>query len=222
MSRKFKRTQRGLYRMIPGLALFAKCLELIYAKDSMLKKWGFPQTVKSGLSCRLDGSAIPWMNYNVVDFLDGRLSKDMHVFEYGSGQSTLYFSERVATVTSLERNKEWYDRAVQVAPANVTMLFSDHKIDSEYAAVIQAQQKSYNLVLVDAKGRVEAVDAAVKCLTADGVILLDDSHFSGLEEIYPRMRALGFRDLDFMGLKSGKATEYRTTVFYRDGNCLGI
>lgn len=38
----------------------------------------------------------------------------MYVFEYGSGGSTLFFSERAGTVISIEHNPLWYEKVVSM------------------------------------------------------------------------------------------------------------
>jgi protein-L-isoaspartate O-methyltransferase len=50
------------------------------------------------------------MNYSVVEFLRQRLTKNMLLFEYGSGYSTLFFSKLVKKVVSVEYDKDWYER----------------------------------------------------------------------------------------------------------------
>jgi hypothetical protein len=53
-----------------------------------------------------DGS--PWMSFSAVRFLKEITRKDMRVFEYGSGGSTLYWIPRVQEVVSVEHDTSWY------------------------------------------------------------------------------------------------------------------
>ncbi len=48
-----------------------------------------------------DGRPIPWMNYPVIDLLRERLTKDLHLFEFGSGFSTTFYAQLVGHVTSI-------------------------------------------------------------------------------------------------------------------------
>ncbi|KKO18101.1 MAG: hypothetical protein BROFUL_03203 [Candidatus Brocadia fulgida] len=50
----------------------------------------------------------PWIVFTAIKYLDAILTKDMMVFEYGSGGSTLFFAERVKTVISVEHDKSWW------------------------------------------------------------------------------------------------------------------
>lgn len=54
---------------------------------------------------------IPWLVFSSISFLESWLKKNMNVFEYGSGGSTLYFAEKTATVVSVEHDKAWYENA---------------------------------------------------------------------------------------------------------------
>ena len=54
---------------------------------------------------------IPWLVFSCIQFLENWLTKDMLVFEYGSGGSTLFFAERTSFVISVEHDQEWYYNA---------------------------------------------------------------------------------------------------------------
>lgn len=56
---------------------------------------------------------VPWIAFAAKNFLDNILHKDMTVYEYGSGGSTLYFAKRVKEVISTEHNKEWYEKVLE-------------------------------------------------------------------------------------------------------------
>src|SRR3972149_6096643 len=43
---------------------------------------------------------IPWVTYSFLDFIKVRLTKKLDVFEFGSGNSTLFFADKVNCVTS--------------------------------------------------------------------------------------------------------------------------
>lgn len=54
---------------------------------------------------------VPWLVFSSISFLDQWVRKEMQVFEYGSGGSTLYFAGRAGHVVSVEHQKEWYGYA---------------------------------------------------------------------------------------------------------------
>jgi hypothetical protein len=94
-------------RVFPGIAVFIKTLGLVYSKRSMLRDLGWVESVRTRKPCRRDGSPIPWMNYHVVSFLEERLNDDLSLFEYGSGNSTLFYARLAGDVVSVETDREW-------------------------------------------------------------------------------------------------------------------
>lgn len=55
-------------------------------------------------------SAIPWLTYSSIDYIEKYLNHDMKVFEYGGGGSTLYFASRVAELVTVEHDTSWYEQ----------------------------------------------------------------------------------------------------------------
>jgi len=51
----------------------------------------------------------PWITFSAINFFEKTLTKDMRVYEYGMGGSTLFFAKRVKEIISVEHNKQWFD-----------------------------------------------------------------------------------------------------------------
>ncbi|BFM39484.1 hypothetical protein [Synechocystis sp. LKSZ1] len=51
----------------------------------------------------------PWITFLAIDFLEKNLNKDMRVYEYGMGGSTLFFAKRVKEIISVEHDKKWFN-----------------------------------------------------------------------------------------------------------------
>ena len=51
-----------------------------------------------------------WLTFGAIEFIEKIVKPNMTVFEYGSGGSTLFWSQKVEKVFSVEHNKEWYDK----------------------------------------------------------------------------------------------------------------
>jgi len=60
----------------------------------------------SGSSPIQDG--IPWITFSATKFLEHTLTKEMVVYEFGSGGSTLFLAKRVKQVYSVEHDKTWF------------------------------------------------------------------------------------------------------------------
>lgn len=55
---------------------------------------------------------VPWISFAAISFLEKILNKDMMVFEYGTGGSTMFFANRVKRVVSVEHDPAWYRRVL--------------------------------------------------------------------------------------------------------------
>jgi len=69
----------------------------------------------------------PWFTYPTIEYLNNIKLLDLNVFEYGSGNGTKYFLERGAKVTSVEDDKDWYDKISLNKHKNHNYLFSKNQ-----------------------------------------------------------------------------------------------
>ena len=226
--RKITKPIRNVIRSVvrascPPLLVFAKILVLIFSSRSFLKRSGYFQSVKTSRPIRRDGTAIPWMNYSIIAFLEERLNRDLTLFEYGCGNSTLFYAARTKTVISLECDQTWYDYIVDNMPANVSLVLQTSTDKKAYLDVINQQRCKFDIIVVDADLRTECLLQAPASLTDRGVMILDDTQdLSSGDRLYTVMAERGFKRFIFKSLKPSSIHEYGTTLFYRDGNCLGL
>jgi len=195
---------------------------LVKNRESYLYLTGWMENLEEIIPADTDGNQIPWMNYSVIKFLKDRLSKDLNLFEFGSGNSTKFYSRLVRSVVSVEHNKSWFKLVEETLSENAELIFKDKDIDGDYCRAMNSTGQQYDVVIVDGRDRVNCVKQSIKVLTDRGVILLDDCHRERYQEGIEFARDNGFRTIVFENLKP-KGTEIdKTMIFYRDGNCLGI
>jgi len=151
----------------------------------------------------------PFFSFEAIEWLNKFLAKDMKVFEWGSGGSTIYFAKKVNTLISVESSSEWHRKVSQVLKKNnianckyllKTPVASDspkypydelkHKgLDFEkYCKVIdEYPDNHFNLVVVDGVVRNFCIRHALKKIKPGGFLFLDDSeqarHTDGIEEL---------------------------------------
>jgi len=191
-------------------------------KDSYLNVTGWTRSVAENRPCQSDGSAVPWMNYSVITLLQCRLNKQMRLFEYGSGYSTLFFSELTGEVISLEYDPAWYEKISKKLPANARVMQVKSDVDGCYCRAIHQVDGYFDIVVVDGRDRVNSIKQALGKLNEEGIILLDDSQRERYQEGIKYMICQGFKRLDLEGLKPADHGLDRTTIFYRDKNCFNI
>lgn len=167
------------------------------------------------------GRALPWLTYPAIRFLEGRIGAGLgfRVLEFGSGNSTIWLSDRVESVYSVEHDLVWYNKFRRMAKlGNVVYMY---RCLRDYA-VVAGQFKGFDLVIIDGVDRVRCSRNAVLVLNPGGVIVWDDSEREQYQDAFRYLEGEGFRRLDFWGLAPGVSYERCTSVFYRSDNCLGI
>ncbi len=187
--------------------------------DGLLYDEGWFESFKSFKPVDRTGNPVPWTTYSFIDFIRERLNKDLTIFEYGSGNSTLFFAPRVKSVISCEHDKKWIDELKNSIPSNCEVLYSE---EGNYESAIVGQKSKFDFILVDAIRRNECIKTAVDHLTENGVIVLDDSERPEYKEGISFLAGKGFRKIDFFGVAPGILFKKCTTVFYRQNNVLGI
>src|SRR5262245_4699050 len=68
---------------------------------------------------------VPWITYPALAMLKRIIRPEFKVFEYGSGNSTLWWSARVAEVVSVDHDRTWLDKIRPTVRANATLLHKE-------------------------------------------------------------------------------------------------
>lgn len=181
------------------------------------KGWAASSVIRRPVGRKFE--PIPWYTYPCTHFLDQRARPEMDVFEYGSGHSTLWWAKRVRSVTSCEHDPAFYKEISVHAPANVRYILPEADM---YASTAKSQPGKFDVVVVDGQDRVACAMAAVDALNPGGVVIWDNADRDIYKDGYAFLSDRSFRRLDFHGHGPIWIKEWSTTIFYRDGNCLGI
>jgi hypothetical protein len=123
---------------------------VIYLKKSLKSLWNKPRLknlfsfiryypawrehLKAGRNSVDDRS--PWICFAAIAFLNKIVRQDMHVFEYGSGGSTMFWISRVKEVISVEHDLSWYSnmkkKLAQQPERNVQYILAEPGSDPEF------------------------------------------------------------------------------------------
>ncbi len=168
------------------------------------------------------GRPIPWITYPALSFLEQRVSPEMRVFEFGSGNSTLWWAERVRDVTAVEHDESWAARVAESIPSNASVSHVPLEAGGDYCRAAQRSRRLYHVIVIDGRDRVNCGVSSLNCLRQDGVIVWDNTE---RRRYAPGLRALDkaeFRRIDFRGPSPLNTFESQTSIFYRRTNCLNI
>jgi hypothetical protein len=187
-----------------------------------LNEIGWFESFKVLKSIDRKGNPIPWFSYPFIDFLTPRLTKDLVVFEFGSGNSTLFFANKVKKVISIEHNKDWYQIISKAKPSNVELALTETDSIKDYLQHFLTLTDKPDIVIVDGIHRNECLIKSCDNLSSNGVIILDDSerpeYKKGIESVTGR----GFKRIEFWGIAPTVLFKKCTTIFYKSNNCLKV
>lgn len=188
---------------------------------SHLEDIGWFRSTQEGLPVDCEGNYLPWFTYPAISFLTECIREKMQVFEYGSGNSTFWWSQRVSSVVSYEHDLEWYQSLKERIPHNVEYHYCPLE-HGQYCKAIREYNKSFDIVIIDGRDRVDCAKNSLYALRDDGVIIWDNSERTRYREGLIYLKQNGFRCLDFEGHGPINVKQWRTSVLYRRNNCFDI
>ena len=207
-------------RIATGIS--AKDSELV--KTGLLAEWGLPQN-KKHFFVDENGEVNPWLAMSVIELLKEKVTKDHRVFEWGAGNSTLFWSHRAKSVVSVEIDKTWCELVQERVGANATVKYVDY-IDNpqDYNRAILEEEELFDIILIDGLyDRDLCAEAAVERIKENGIIIVDNTD---VEEYMGAVRFLekqGFNHLKLTGLLYGWIGHNSTTsLFYKKENFMKI
>jgi precorrin-6B methylase 2 len=165
---------------------------------------------------------LPWVTYGFIDFIKGRLTKQLTVFEFGSGNSTHFYAKYAGKVIAVEHDKKWLDRIISTKAENAKLIYCELVRDGDYCRMPLTLNEKFDIIIVDGRDRVNCCKQAVGAVSESGVIVLDDSEREFYKEGMDFLKENGFNEISFSGISPGLFYLKATSVFYRPGNCLNI
>jgi hypothetical protein len=188
-------------------------LLLSMKNNGYLVETGWLTSLKKRNPLNAKEEPIPWVTYSFIKFSESYLSQNHEIFEFGSGNSTLYYSKKVKSVYSVEHDLIWYNKLLTNKPDNVTLVYKN--LDESYEESINESERTFDLIIIDGRRRINCIEKSIKYLKPFGLIVLDDSE---REKYIPGINILtanGFKRIDFWGISPGYFQDKCTSIFFR-------
>lgn len=189
---------------------------------SGLTEDGWFKSFHTQQSIDAQGKPLPWFNYAIIKFLAPRLLPEMRIFEYGSGNSTLWFAGKVGKVTAVEHDIAWIEKLSARLPAHADVIFQTLQDKEAYAQAVGKAGVRYDLIIIDGRERNRCIEACLPYLSATGVLILDNAERESYLPARQFLEAQNFKCLDFWGMPAGSAHNSCTAIYYRNNNILNI
>jgi hypothetical protein len=156
------------------------------------------------------GRPIPWYTYPAIEYIRQLDFSDKHVFEYGSGNSSRFWSALAKGVVSVEDDREWYEKVRTSSGNGVRLVFAADK--TAYIDEI-LNYDPFDVIIVDGSHRLECAQQALKRLMPGGMIILDNSDW--FVETARLLRESDLIQVDMAGFAPINAYTSTTSIFLR-------
>lgn len=154
-----------------------------------------------------DNTAIPWFTYPAIEYLNKLDISNKSVFEWGSGHSSIYFSHKASTITSIESNQEWFKYIKGKKLKNHQI--HKHQGEDYYKAILG--YNNFDIIIIDGDKRAKCAEYAIDKINSDGLIILDNSDW--FPNVCSFLRKKGFVQIDFMGIGPINDYSWSTSFF---------
>lgn len=160
------------------------------------------------------GSAIPWLTYPAIDFLQRRDFSTSDILEFGGGQSTIYWAHIANSVTCFEENQEWSQYIEQNTGENTSVILTEGEKDTQVEFVNSAlnrSNKTFDVIIIDGLHRAPLFETAANRLNRRGMIICDNAEGYGFQDQWSRFDLLR---VDFYGFAPGVHRQHLTTLHF--------
>ena len=90
--------------LILGFKKLLLALDFVYRK-SYLSENGYVKSWMIGYPINKKDENFPWWTYSFTDFFVPRINSSTKIFEYGSGNSTIFLSKIVDKIVAIEHDR---------------------------------------------------------------------------------------------------------------------
>jgi hypothetical protein len=145
-----------------------------------------------------------------MEYLDQLDFSDCTVFEYGVGNSTIFWAKRSLRVMAVEDDPQWMAR---VSPGLAESAYISLAVDKPaYIDAISMSGDAFDVIVVDGSHRLECAQAAIQRLRTGGMIILDDSDEHVAASAL--LRHANLLEVDFPGFGPISAYTKTTSLFF--------
>lgn len=208
---------------------------LLNSQKEYYSAWGWFRSYITKEAVNAWGESIPWMTYPAIEFLNKRINSNMNAFEFSMGGSTDWFSRRVKHIISVEHDVNYFLKTQEalakrenveliLREVNLSKIIDTTEIDDDngYSDSINDYKKCFDIISIDGISRIKCTRNCIEALSDGGIIIFDNSEHFEYRPAYEYLFTKGFRELGFWGYGPVNQYRWKTSIFYRDHNCLNI
>jgi len=189
--------------------------KLIENFNTLAIKYGQKVSISKGESLDSQLQEIPWYTYPAIEYLDNIDFKFDKVFEYGSGNSTVWWAKRANSITSIEDDENWFhivEEKLGKLKNKINYLFEKEETYIENTSVINS-----DIVIIDGGHRTNCAKYIIKLIERNGfepkMIIFDNSDWYPSTIEYFRTKS-EYLQIDFHGFGPINGYTWTTSIFF--------
>lgn len=191
-------------------------LDVVYRDLTIV---GQARSIMSGKAVDAQGNPVPWLNYAANDLIRELIASRTltNVFEFGSGQSTLFFAKQDSVrYTGVETDRTYYRMMGLDAGADyfLNVLFREKGDHSVIADLLDEAQPDLIIVDSDLESRPGHLKLALDHMTHRTIVLVDDANWldAELQSAISEQMTKGYTMMAFSLVSSAPCVSYQKSV----------
>ena len=181
--------------------------------DVVLNESGWTRSLLASQCVDAKGNPIPWYTFPAIEYLSQLDWSGADVFEFGCGNSTLWWSNRAKSVTSVESDREWFELVKGRIGNNCSVHF---ETDADRYAEYVSRFDGFDVIVIDGifldGGRLKCTERSIESLRPGGLIVLDNSDW--LPRSSEILRDSGLIEVDMAGVAPLNIHASTTSLFF--------
>ncbi|EHR73395.1 hypothetical protein BurJ1DRAFT_4609 [Burkholderiales bacterium JOSHI_001] len=209
-----RRLLKALFKIVPNPA--RKSLTNFHA---LARHYGQFTSMRKRSCVDRDGAAIPWYTYPAIEYLSNLDFSAKRVFEYGSGNSSVWWAGRCQHLIAIESDDGWYR---QIKAATTALGNFDYRQAGERQAYVQQPGlDGADVVIIDGLYRADCADHVVALVNQGrlnpNLVVFDNADWypGTMKRLYAALP--GWVQVDFAGFGPINDYTWTTSLFINPG-----
>lgn len=173
---------------------------------------GYYRSIRADRPIDSNGKPLPWYTYGAISYLESFDFGEKQIFEYGCGNSTLFWASRALSVTGCESDLSWFNEIRAKSPPNCELMY--YNTEEQYVKSIYVSHIDYDVIVIDGNWRAQCATETLRAMKPNGMTILDNSDIN--PNIGAMLRSSGLLQIDFHGFGPVNDYPWTTSIFVRD------
>lgn len=172
---------------------------------------GWRKSFESGRPVDALGMPIPWHTYPAIEFLNTLNYAGRRVFEYGCGNSSIFWASRVNEIFAVENDPNWAAAMRNLDVPGLTIIQA--QVREEYVNSPKNLGGRFDVVIIDGRWRRACANIACDVVKDGGMIIFDNADW--YPDACSDLRSRGWFQVDFSGLGPINPYAWTTAIFFK-------